>query len=76
MIHPDGSVYICQYGGGFSILKMEMQKLWSKEGLSDVRIWDMDIDSEGNIWLATDGSGVFKFDGKSFTHYRCRRWFS
>ena len=30
----------------------------------------MDIDSENNIWLATDGSGVQKFDGKNFTHYR------
>ena len=36
------------------------------------RIWDIDIDSEGNIGLATDGSGVQKFDGKNFTHYTRR----
>ena len=26
-------------------------------------------DSAGNYWFSSDGYGVFKFDGKSFTHY-------
>ena len=30
----------------------------------------MDIDSEGNIGLGTDGSGVVKYDGNSFIQYR------
>ena len=40
------------------------------EGLPDPRITNVDIDSEGNIWLGTDGSGVVKYDGNSFIQYR------
>jgi ligand-binding sensor domain-containing protein len=29
----------------------------------------IDIDSEGNKWIATDGGGVVKFDGNNFTIY-------
>ncbi len=29
-------------------------------------------DKAGNFWLGTDGSGAYKFDGKSFTHFTQR----
>ena len=38
-------------------------------GLKDNRIWDLDVDSKNNYWLALDGKCVQKFDGKTFTHY-------
>ena len=27
------------------------------------------LDSKGNIWLGSNGGGVFRYDGKAFTHY-------
>ena len=70
LVHPNGSIYICQYGGGLTIFKNGKSKRYGpKEGLSDVRIHHMALDSEGNCWLASDGSGIFKFDGSRFTRY-------
>lgn len=34
------------------------------------RVWDIDFDSEGNMWIGTHGGGLAKFDGVSnFTVY-------
>ena len=41
----------------------------SENGLVDDRIWDIGFDSKNNYWIATDGSGVQKYDGENFTHY-------
>ena len=55
---------------GFSIFKDEKFENFSTEqGLPDPRVTCVDIDSEGNIWLGTDGSGVVKYDGKFFKTY-------
>ena len=68
--HPDGSIYIGQYGGGLTVFKDGIGKRYGAEdGLVDQRIHHLDIDSEGNCWLATDGSGVVKFNGKDFFRY-------
>jgi signal transduction histidine kinase/ligand-binding sensor domain-containing protein/DNA-binding response OmpR family regulator len=32
-------------------------------------IWDIKEDWEGNLWLATNGGGVSRFDGKTFTTF-------
>ncbi len=68
--HPDGSIYIAQYGGGLTIFKDGKAKRYGpNEGLVDIRIHHLAIDTDGNCWLASDGSGVFKFDGQTFTRY-------
>ncbi len=36
-------------------------------GLSDNPFYDVLLDAEGNIWLASDGQGVFRFSGTLFT---------
>lgn len=38
-------------------------------GLKEDFIWDIVEDREGNLWLATNGGGVSRFDGKTFTTY-------
>ena len=51
-VHPNGRIYICQYGGGFSIFKDGKFKIMMKtNGLSDIRIHHMALDSDGNCWL-------------------------
>ena len=34
-------------------------------------------DNEGNIWVGSGGNfmGVYKFDGKYWTHYDEKKWF-
>ncbi|MCI0611535.1 hypothetical protein L0244_00955, partial [bacterium] len=38
-------------------------------GLRENFIWDIKEDWEGNLWLATNGGGVSRFDGNSFTTF-------
>ena len=43
-----------------------------KEGLSDRVIWDIQQDSSGFIWLATD-NGLDRFDGHEFVNFSDNR---
>ena len=36
-------------------------------GLSDNNFFDMLTDAEGNVWMASDGQGIFRFSGTQFT---------
>ncbi len=40
-----------------------------KEGLAAKRVQNIYEDSLGNIWFSSDNSGLFKWDGKTFTQY-------
>lgn len=33
------------------------------------RVWTITEDKNGNLWFGTDGGGVRKYDGKSFTNF-------
>jgi len=33
------------------------------------RIWNLAVDAHGNIWAATGGGGLTRFDGKNWTMY-------
>ncbi len=33
------------------------------------KVWDLMEDQAGNLWIARDGYGVCKYDGKNFTHF-------
>jgi ligand-binding sensor domain-containing protein len=35
-------------------------------------VWAITDDKEGNLWIATLGEGVWKYDGKTFTNYRTK----
>ncbi len=48
--------------------KYRFQHFGLQDGLPSLQIFDMDMDSTGNLWLATL-SGSVKFDGKNFTTY-------
>lgn len=40
-----------------------------KDGLSKYHVCSMLEDKEGNIWIGTRNTGLFKFDGKTFSDY-------
>jgi len=65
-----GEVIYSTYGEGMSIYHDGKFTNYTEEnGLKDNRIWDLDVDSKNNYWLALDGKCVQKFNGEKFTHY-------
>ncbi|MBI3501055.1 MAG: SpoIIE family protein phosphatase [Bacteroidetes bacterium] len=41
----------------------------SKNGFADEKVWRIIEDKDGNIWLTTTGSGIFKYANGKFTNY-------
>ena len=39
------------------------------QGLANNVVWSITEDKSGNLWFGTDGGGVSKYDGKTFTSY-------
>ena len=50
-------------------VSLDFLKVTSDEGLVSDNITCMIKDKKGNLWIATNGSGVSKYDGKSFTNF-------
>jgi ligand-binding sensor domain-containing protein/serine phosphatase RsbU (regulator of sigma subunit) len=46
-----------------------IQYLDVDQGMNSSYVWDIFEDQSGNLWFATDGGGVTKYDGKSFLHF-------
>ena len=73
VVFQDSKGYIwlgCQEGlvrfDGVRFLLFDKSKY---PGLRENFIWDIKEDWEGNLWLATNGGGVSRFDGKTFTTF-------
>ena len=65
----NGSIIIGQYNQGVTIFKNGIVKMITRDdGLSDLRIHDTEVDSDGNIWIGTD-TGLFKYDGEKMEHF-------
>lgn len=57
-------------GAGSGIMQITDTSIFyfnKKNGLSDNAFHDVYTDKEGNVWLASDGQGVFRFSGARFT---------
>ncbi len=50
------------YVGEISYIDVDDQKRKST-------VWAIQQDMNGEIWIATQGGGVFRYDGKTFTHF-------
>lgn len=40
-----------------------------KDGFGDYGVWSMIEDKAGNIWVGTNNTGLYRFDGKTFTEF-------
>ena len=47
---------------------MDIKYLSIEQGMSRTGVWSILEDSRGNLWFGTQGGGVNKYDGETFTH--------
>ena len=45
----------------------QFYNLSEQDGLGHNSCWDISQDADGNMWFASYGGGISKFDGKKFT---------
>jgi len=65
-----GNVWIAT-NWGVSIYKGDSLRTINKAngGIPITTVISIEVDREGNVWLGTGNSGVYKFDGNTFTNY-------
>lgn len=74
----DGFFWIGSYksvigynGSDFKIITDEYLRLNGVSGILHVR--DVMIDSKGNLWIANNGSGIFKYDGVRIVNFTAQQ---
>ncbi len=69
-INKQGDILVSNLPNGLNIYSkdLELKKAISKHGLPEVVFWDIFIDREENIWLATE-NGVYRFANFDFVNY-------
>lgn len=62
-----GSLWMSSGSGVIRVDTSILQTYNKRNGLSDNAFSDMFTDNEGNVWMASDGQGVYRFSGTQFT---------
>ena len=62
-----GALWFGTNNGVIRITGKTIQYYNKHNGLSDNTFFDLLTDSEGNVWMASDGQGIFRFSGNRFT---------
>ena len=62
-----GSLWLGTNNGVVKISGKTLQYYNKRNGLSDNTFFDLLTDSEGNVWMASDGQGIFRFSGTQFS---------
>jgi ligand-binding sensor domain-containing protein/signal transduction histidine kinase len=62
-----GAIWLGTSAGVMKIAGKTVQYFTKHNGLSNNNFFDMLTDAEGNVWMASDGQGVFRFSGTQFT---------
>ncbi|MEM9022717.1 MAG: two-component regulator propeller domain-containing protein, partial [Bacteroidota bacterium] len=65
----NGDILLGTKGGISRFNGTSFANLHLPEEASSATIFDVKEDNDGQLWLATDGSGVFRYDGQEFTHF-------
>jgi ligand-binding sensor domain-containing protein/signal transduction histidine kinase len=70
-VSPSDDVWVGVFGGlgKYNREKDKFQWYTRKDGLPSPYINQLDFDTSGNVWYATNGGGAGFFDGKKFTNY-------
>lgn len=63
----DGSYWLGANQGAFRMTDTSIRFYNKQNGFTDNGIDDALTDAEGNIWMASDGQGLFRFSGAPFT---------
>ncbi len=62
-----GAIWLGAASGAIRIAGSSIQYYNKHNGLSDNGFLDLLTDAEGNIWMASDGQGIFRYSGTQFT---------
>ena len=62
-----GAMWLGTSNGVVKIASGAIQYYNKHNGLSDNAFFDLLTDAEGNVWMASDGQGIFRFSGTRFT---------
>lgn len=62
----DGDFWIGTGTGAYYLRNGELIHLTGSNGLTDVAITDIYNDIDNNLWLASSGNGLFKYEGDGF----------
>jgi ligand-binding sensor domain-containing protein len=60
-VESDGGIW-CYDGNAF-------KNFGTKDGMSKYFVWSMLEDAKGNIWIGTRNTGLYKYDGKTFSSF-------
>lgn len=64
-----GNIWLGTSKGAWYISKQQLIHFNAKNGFTDNTVNKIFRDAENNIWLGTDGSGIFKFNSKSYVTF-------
>ncbi len=62
-----GAIWLGTASGAIRISGSATQRYNKHNGLSDNGFLDIMTDAEGNVWLASDGQGIYRYSGTQFT---------
>lgn len=62
-----GNIWLGTASGAFRIKDSSIGYCHKENGLTDNAVYQLIRDAEGNIWMASDGQGVFRFSGAQFS---------
>ncbi|SNR63051.1 Two component regulator propeller [Maribacter sedimenticola] len=60
-----------RFGGSGGIWRYDGKSCtnFTQDGFEDYQIWSMVEDKAGNIWIGTNNTGLFRFNGKTFSEF-------
>ena len=63
----NGALWLATANGVVKTGENMLQYYNKRNGLSDNAFFDIITDAEGNVWMASDGQGIYRYSGTQFT---------